>query len=393
MNYPEYVGEIFSRFSRAGEEAYIVGGSVRDALLGIEPNDFDIATSATPEKTIEIFSDKHVIETGLKHGTVTVIFNGEPVEITTFRVDGSYSDSRRPDSVAFTRRIEDDLSRRDFTVNAMAFNEERGIVDVFGGQADLKARVIRAVREPRLRFSEDALRIMRAFRFSAQLGFSIEENTLTDAEYTRDGLSKIARERICTEFIKLLTAPFPTQALTLMIKHKILPYVTGDHTPSEKVLRALPLIQSDDFARLGLFLCEAEPTKAREILHSLKCSNKQITGALAVARGAKMRVDSKASAVSLIANTGDYAPYAARASVLLCISEKYAEALVASNSAPTKISDLAISGRELIALGVRGKEIGFILDALLKRAMSDPDINEKEKLLDIAKGIINESRT
>ena len=171
---PEYVGEIFARFSRFGEEAYIVGGSLRDALLGITPNDFDIATSATPEKTIELFSDKRVIETGLKHGTVTVIFDGEPVEITTFRVDGGYTDSRRPDSVSFTRSIEDDLSRRDFTVNAMAFNDERGIVDVFGGRDDLKARVIRAVREPELRFSEDALRIMRAFRFSAQLGYSAE---------------------------------------------------------------------------------------------------------------------------------------------------------------------------------------------------------------------------
>lgn len=393
MKYPKYVGEIFARFSGAGEEAYIVGGSLRDALLGLVPNDFDIATSATPEKTLEIFSDKRVIETGLKHGTVTVLFDGIPVEITTFRVDGSYTDSRRPDSVSFTRSIEDDLSRRDFTVNAMAFNEERGIVDIFGGRDDLCARVIRAVREPELRFSEDALRIMRAFRFSAQLGFSIEENTLIGAKKTKEGLSKIARERICVEFIKLLTSPSPKESLELMIEYGILPYVTGDYTPSEEILSSLSLMRNGDIARLGLFFCGAEQEKIRGILHSLKCSNKQITGALAVARGAKMRVDSAASAVSLIANTGDHARLSARASILLGVSDENAETLVSMSRAPTKISDLNIGGRELIALGANGKQIGYVLDSLLKEAMSDPDINEKERLIEIAKGIIDESRT
>ena len=393
MKYPDYVREIFERFSNVGEEAYIVGGSLRDALLGIAPNDFDIATSATPEKTLEIFSDKRVIETGLKHGTVTVLFDGEPVEITTFRVDGSYTDSRRPDSVSFTRSIEDDLSRRDFTVNAMAFNEERGIVDVFGGRDDLCARVIRAVREPELRFSEDALRIMRAFRFSAQLGFSIDEDTLLGAKKTKEGLSKIARERICVEFIKLLTSPSPKEALELMIEYGILPYVVGDYLPSKKILDSLSLMQNDDVARLGLFFSDAEQEKIRDVLHSLKCSNKQVTGTLAVARGAKMFVDSSTSATSLIANTGEYAIFAARASRLLGFSADNAEALVLASRAPTKISDLNIGGKEIITLGAKGKQIGEVLDALLKAAMNDPDINEKERLIEIAKGIINESRT
>jgi tRNA nucleotidyltransferase (CCA-adding enzyme) len=393
MKYPDYVGDIFSRFKAAGEEAYIVGGSLRDALLGIAPNDFDVATSAPPEKTIELFSDKRVIETGLKHGTVTVIFGGSPVEITTFRVDGSYTDSRRPDAVTFTRSIEEDLSRRDFTVNAMAFNEERGIVDIFGGQADLKARVIRAVRDPELRFSEDALRIMRAFRFSAQLGFSIEENTLLGAKRTCEGLSKIARERICAEFIKLLTSPSPKEALELMIKHGILPYVTGDYKPSERVISAMFNMQNDGISRLGLFLCEADQEKIREILHSLKCSNKQITGTLAVARGAQMRVDSPTSATALISNTGDHALLAARASYLLGNSPANAEALVAQNRAPAKISDLDIGGKDIILLGANGKEIGRILELLLKKAMLKPEINEKETLKMIAKGIIDGSGT
>ncbi len=393
MNYPKYIAEIISRLESAGEEAYVVGGCVRDSLLGIKANDFDIATSSLPEKTIALFSDKRVIETGLKHGTVTVITCGESVEITTFRVDGSYTDSRHPDSVHFTRRIEEDLSRRDFTVNAMAFSEKRGLVDVFGGRDDINARVIRAVRDPSLRFEEDALRIMRAFRFSAQLGFSIEENTLRGAIDKREGLSHIARERICSEFIKLLCARAPKDAVLQMMECDILKYVTNDITPQIPALDALCEMPAVDIARLGLFFSGSAEEDIRRILNSLKCSGKQITGILAVARGSLMCVDSPVAATSLIAAVGDYAPYAARASYLLGNSPENAEALVAANRAPSKISELAIGGRELMALGAYGAEIGRILNALLSMAMKDPEINQKEKLTEKAKGLINESRT
>ena len=171
MKYPRYVADVITRLEECGHEAYIVGGSVRDMLLSKAPNDYDVTTSARPTETLEIFKDMRTIPTGLKHGTVTVMSRGNPIEITTFRIDGEYLDSRRPESVSFTDDVTADLSRRDFTVNAMAYSEKRGLIDVFGGKNDLEKRIIRAVRDPKERFSEDALRIMRAFRFSSQLGF------------------------------------------------------------------------------------------------------------------------------------------------------------------------------------------------------------------------------
>lgn len=385
MVYPSYIDEILSRLESSGEEAYIVGGSVRDSLLGIPPNDFDIATSALPEKTLSVFSDRRVIETGLKHGTVTVIADGNPVEITTFRIDGGYSDSRHPDKVSFTSRIEEDLSRRDFTVNAMAYGRKQGLVDCFGGKNDLDRRIIRAVREPVLRFSEDALRIMRAFRFSAQLGFDIDEHTLLGAKQTKDGLTNIARERICVEFIKLISSRAPESSLKLMEENGILKYVCGDFTPSSTAISALCLMQSEDFARLGVFFYGASKEDISDILRSLKCSNRQKTGALAVARGASFCVDSPQAAARLTALTGDYAVYAARASYLLGNSPENAEALVRSSRAPSKISELKITGRDVMALGYSGKEVGAVLEYLLEHTIADPDLNEKDKLLEIAR--------
>ena len=177
LNIPDFVCEIIERISASDESAYLVGGSLRDMLLSKEPHDFDLASSASPEKICEIFSDMRVIKTGIAHGTVTLLSRGGSVEITTFRVDGAYTDMRHPESVKFTRRIEDDLSRRDFTVNAMAYNKKDRLIDLFGGASDIENKIIRTVGAPEERFTEDALRIMRAFRFSAQLGFDIEKKT------------------------------------------------------------------------------------------------------------------------------------------------------------------------------------------------------------------------
>lgn len=393
MKYPEYIENIISRLEAAGEEAYIVGGSLRDSLLCIPAHDFDIATSALPEKTCSIFSDMRVIETGIKHGTVTVIAEGQPVEITTFRIDGSYTDSRHPDAVTFTSRIEEDLSRRDFTVNAMAFSPTRGTVDPFGGKEDLEKRIIRAVREPRLRFSEDALRIMRAFRFSAQLGFSIDEDTLEGAQKTREGLSCIARERISSEFIKLLTSPSPKEAIRLMEKCGVLCYVCKEYSPSEGILDALEKMPRVDIARMGVFFSDASQDEIRDILHSLKCSNKQITGTLAVARGARVCVDSPRAATALIAKVGDYAPLAVKASLLLGVSPPVAESYVERNRAPSKISELCVNGRDLLEIGFSGKDIGRVLGLLLEVAMESPEKNERRALLEIAQGLWKEENT
>lgn len=392
IEYPAYVGQALDRLVAAGEEAYLVGGSLRDALLGIAAHDFDVATSALPEKTLDIFSDCRVIETGLKHGTVTVILAGEPVEITTFRCDGEYSDGRHPDSVSFTDRITEDLARRDFTVNAMAYHPDRGLVDPFAGQNDLCARTLRAVREPHLRFLEDALRILRAFRFAAQLGFSIEPNTLSAAADCREGLSRIARERVASEFVRLLISPDASRAISLMMETGVLPYVVGDFVPDERALLVLSEMPAEDTARLGTFFFGAKPENISRILHDLRLSTRQIRGTLAIARGGAWRVEADRDATALRAEVGEHAANAARLSELVGISPAGAEELVRINCAPTSISELAVTGKELMGLGLRGPDIGRMLSYLLRVVMRDPAYNNKEALLAICEERIREGQ-
>ena len=201
---PQNVKMIIERLRSAGHDCYAVGGCVRDCLRGLEPHDWDLTTSATPDETQAIFSDLKTVDIGKRYGTVAVIIDGKPYEITTYRSDGDYSDSRHPDEVIFTGDLGDDLSRRDFTVNAMAYNDEKGLIDCFGGIDDLKNGVIRCVGEPDKRFTEDALRILRALRFASVLGFSIEPETSRAILKLRDRLKEIAPERIQTELLKLL---------------------------------------------------------------------------------------------------------------------------------------------------------------------------------------------
>ncbi len=203
MLIPEYVQVILNALERNGYEAYIVGGCVRDALSGKAPHDYDVATSALPEETKRSMDGLKVIETGIKHGTVTVISEGKPIEVTTYRIDGDYRDGRHPESVSFTRSLAEDLARRDFTINGMAYGRG-GLVDIFGGREDLSRGVIRCIGAPEKRFSEDALRIMRALRFSAALGFEIEENTACLAVESRGLLQKISAERILSELKQLI---------------------------------------------------------------------------------------------------------------------------------------------------------------------------------------------
>ena len=204
MEIPEQIEEVLEKLETAGFEAYIVGGCVRDGIMGKTAHDYDITTSAEPRETERVFSDCRVVETGIKHGTVTVLFKGMSVEITTFRVDGDYPDGRHPSNVSFSRNLEDDLARRDFTMNAIAYSPRRGFIDIFGGEADIKSRIIRCVGEPEKRFSEDALRVMRALRFSAVLGFDIEENTKSALLLKKENLKNVSRERIFSELKQLL---------------------------------------------------------------------------------------------------------------------------------------------------------------------------------------------
>ena len=204
MEIPNKIIEILSKLEAAGHEAYIVGGCVRDSLMGHQPHDFDITTSALPEETMSVFSDMQVIPTGLKHGTVTVLADGEPVEITTYRVDGDYADGRHPDEVHFTRSLAEDVARRDFTMNGIAYSPMRGLTDHCGGAEDIRRGIIRCIGEPDKRFGEDALRILRALRFSSVLGFDIEEKTADSIRRNRGLLSQVSGERILVELQKLL---------------------------------------------------------------------------------------------------------------------------------------------------------------------------------------------
>lgn len=205
MVLPENISRALDMLESAGHEAWVVGGCVRDSLMGIIPHDYDITTSALPAETEQVFAGYRLIETGLKHGTVTVLADGSPIEITTYRVDGEYRDSRRPERVIFTRNIRDDVSRRDFTMNGIAYNPKQGYFDEFGGAEDIKAGVIRCIGKPEKRFREDALRILRGLRFSASLGFEIEENTARAMHDTRELLNKISAERVFSELCGLLT--------------------------------------------------------------------------------------------------------------------------------------------------------------------------------------------
>ncbi len=391
MNYPEYVDNIISALEENGESAYIVGGSVRDMLIGKKPFDYDVTTSSLPERTAKIFSHMRVIETGIKHGTLTVISDSHPIEITTFRIDGSYSDMRHPDAVHFTDDICADLSRRDFTVNAIAYNKRAGLVDIFGGREDIERKLIRAVGDAKLRFSEDALRIMRAFRFSAQLGFDIENDTLRACGEMADGLIRVARERIGAEFLKLVTSPYPSPAISKMKELSVLPFVLGDYVPTDTCINSLPDMPNEDIARLGLLLSGADRDTAHKILTELRLSSKQLRGALAVCTGSHVCVATAQDARRLFTLTGVYAPLAARASELLGISPKGAYDLVLrEGNAPHKVSDLKICGKNISALGASGKQIGKVLEALLFCVLENPGLNEHDTLIALAEQIIQE---
>jgi len=204
INISNEAEKVIDTLEANGYEAYVVGGCVRDSFMGKIPEDWDICTSALPEQTADCFPDSHIIETGLKHGTITIITNHIPIEATTYRVDGDYSDNRRPDSVEFVRELKEDLSRRDFTINAMAYNHSRGLVDYFGGVSDIKGKTIRCVGDADKRFQEDSLRIMRALRFASALGFDIDEETSGAVFRNKELLGNIAVERISVELNKML---------------------------------------------------------------------------------------------------------------------------------------------------------------------------------------------
>ena len=430
---PEKVGRIIGTLQEHGYEAYAVGGCIRDSILGREPEDWDITTSAMPEETKALF-DK-TFDTGIQHGTITVLLEKEGFEVTTYRIDGKYEDSRHPKEVTFTRNLREDLLRRDFTINAMAYNETDGLVDIFGGLEDLEEGMIRCVGTAKERFKEDALRILRGVRFAAQLGFDIEEDTRQGMKELAWTLQNISAERIQVELVKMITSKRPEmlrEAYELGMTRIVLPefdqlMTTGQETPhhmysvGEHTLHAMKNIRADKILRLAMLLhdmgkpalktvdeagvahfkkhaLESERI-AGNVLRRLKFDNDTIRKVTRLVRYHDLRMPATAKSVRRAMNQigEELFPYymeVRRADVLAQsmyqreekienldqIEELYHQ--IVEDGDCVSLKDLAVTGRDLIASGMKpGKKIGEKLEELLKLVIEDPKLNTKEELL------------
>lgn len=435
MNFqiPSKVEIIINILETAGFEAYAVGGCVRDTLLGRTPNDWDITTSARPEQVKELFH--RTVDTGLAHGTVTVLMDKEGFEVTTYRVDGEYEDGRHPKEVTFTASLEEDLKRRDFTINAMAYNHRKGLVDLFDGQKDLEGKVIRCVGDPLERFTEDALRIMRAVRFSAQLGFSLETDTRKALSVLAPNLKHVSAERIQVELVKLLVSPHPDYlriAYEAGITKEFLPEFdlcmeTPQNTPhhcytvGEHILHSLLYVKEDRVLRITMLLHDiAKPVvrktdengrdhfknhgpegekMAKSILRRLKFDNDTISKVTRLIRWHDLRPSSDPVEVRKAMNIIGEDLFPMWMEVQKADSQAQSDYLAEEKRARQEgvrrtwekivregqcvsLKGLAVTGSDLIAAGMKpGKEMGAVLHMLLEKVLEEPELNEKDKLL------------
>ena len=437
MEIPENVRAVLNTLEAAGHEAWCVGGCVRDSLLGRTPVDWDVAASALPEETLAAFGSR-ALPTGLKHGTVTVKTESGPVEVTTYRIDGAYRDHRRPESVAFTRSLDEDLRRRDFTVNAMALNLQGALRDPFGGREDLRRRILRCVGDPDRRFQEDALRILRGLRFAAALGLKIEPGTAAAIRRSREGLADVAAERIQVEFFKLLPGNHAAEVLRGypevfgVFWPELLPmvgfgqqnrhhcYDVWEHTlhalaavPEDLVLRCTMLLHDvgkpDSFtldeAGVGHFY--GHPAVSRELadrmLRRLKCAaafretvvrlvewhdrdiprtDKSIRRALRILGERDLR---RLILVKRADNLGQAPAYWDRQEEL-DKAEEILDRLLAEDAC-FSLKQLAVNGRDLLALGLSGPAVGAALEELLEKVTDGTLPNEREALLEGFQGV------
>lgn len=434
---PGQVADIIHTLQRAGFEAYAVGGCVRDSILGREPDDWDITTSATPEQVKALFG--RTVDTGIKHGTVTVLKDRTGYEVTTYRIDGEYEDGRHPKDVVFTASLEEDLKRRDFTINAMAYNEEQGLVDLFDGIGDIERKVLRCVGDPAERFREDALRMMRAVRFSAQLGYEIEERTKDAMAELAGTLEKISAERIATELVKLLVSDHPEKLRTCWETGMTAVFFpefdcmmeTGQNNPhhcysvGEHTIRSLMEVRADRVLRLAMLLHDSgKPvTKttdeagidhfhghvqesariAKRLLRRLKFDNDTTDRVvrLVSAHDVWILPDAKHMRRAMNRLGEDLFPELfevkeadmkaqslyerkEKENLLSQLRQIYEE--VKAAGACVTLKDLAVNGSDLIAAGMKpGKELGVVLKALLEEVLEDPSCNERDRLLKRAK--------
>ena len=389
----EGAAELLDTLHRAGYAAYVVGGCVRDSLLGLTPHDWDLCTSALPQQVMELFGAQRCIPTGLQHGTVTVKQSGALYEITTFRTEGTYTDGRHPDEVHFVPDVREDLARRDLTINAMAYNEKEGLVDPFGGQADLQSGIVRAVGVPRQRFTEDALRILRLYRFAARFGFAIDPPTAQAAQELCAHLDCVSVERIEEELAKLLSAPAPAAYLDKKILFVILPELSPEALAAAKpVVDACPAGEQALPVRLAALLLSLGEDGTRRTLRRLRCSNACIEETAVLVRevvsGVPVSLNIYARrllgkynlcTVQRIAALGT-ALQPERAADFAVLSE-LAEQLDADGVC-CRVSQLAVNGRDLMAAGVpAGPGIRKVLEALLDGVIREEYPNERQALL------------
>ena len=386
---PQTVNYIIDSLAARGYRADIVGGSVRDLLLGKAPDDYDITTDAQPKEIKSVFASDRTVDTGIKHGTVSIILDGRAYEVTTYRVDGEYKDSRHPETVSFTRNIEEDLARRDFTINAMAYNPDLGITDPFGGRTDLKNGIIRAVGDPDMRFSEDALRILRGIRFSATLGFEIEKNTLSALRRKKQLLKNVSAERIYVELRKTISAPNAHFVLTNYsdVIFETVPELLRLRLPDESLFRS-----ADYTSRLLslFFLSSSNPTSDFDAACRRLRTDSHIRELGASLLSSVGRYDLGRD-VELTYALRDLGEESTRALVRLEILLGRAEEGVTSSlerllssGVCYRLCDLAVNGRDVASLGASGPEIGVILNKLLTLIIDGRAVNERETLLALA---------
>ena len=424
----EGAAELLDTLHRAGYAAYVVGGCVRDSLLGLTPHDWDLCTSALPQQVMELFGAQRCIPTGLQHGTVTVKQSGALYEITTFRTEGTYTDGRHPDEVHFVPDVREDLARRDLTINAMAYNEKEGLVDPFGGQADLQSGIVRAVGVPRQRFTEDALRILRLYRFAARFGFAIDPPTAQAAQELCAHLDCVSVERIEEELAKLLSAPAPAAYLNEKILGVVLPELSSEALAAAKpVVDACPAGAENLPVRLAALLLSLGEDGIRRTLKRLRCSNALIEEAAVLVREARgcdgsflfghdsghsiarpiafgNRVPPQRTVLRETTVTPGFTIYARRllGRYNLCTVQRIAAlgtALQPEHAADfaalselaeqldadgvcCRVSQLAVNGRDLMAAGVpAGPGIRKVLEALLDGVIREEYPNERQALL------------
>ena len=395
----------------AGYAAYAVGGCVRDSLLGRTAHDWDLCTSALPQQVMELFGAAQCIPTGLQHGTVTIKYGGQLYETTTFRTEGSYTDGRHPDAVQFVPDVREDLARRDFTINAMAYNEAEGLVDPFGGQKDLQNGLLRAVGEPQQRFTEDALRILRLYRFAARFGFALDAATARAARQLAPHLDCISAERIQEELAKLLAAPQPGAYLEPAVLAVVLPELTPAALEAAKpVVDACPAGEENLPVRWAALLGALGEADTRRVLKRLRCSNACIeeTAVLVRETAGQGVCEEKAPAHAPV-HAGEVAIRQLLGRYGLCTVERLCALCVALHpqNAPActfaaqrarqldadgvccRVSQLAVNGRDLMAAGIpAGPALRRVLEALLDGVIRAEYPNEKPALLAAAQKII-----